>query len=79
MKIIEVILEVLGWLCITLGTTLGAGLISFAIYSYWESQIGKIIAIAVLIIGFIGGAIWATIVWKKHGTIAYLSSIRRIS
>ena len=77
MKLIEIFLEVLGWLFITFGTTLGTGLIALVIYS--QTQTAKLISIALVIIGFIGGAVWATRIWIKYGTMNWLSRIRRIS
>ena len=79
MKLIEIILEIIGWLQITLGVTLAAGLVALLIYLKWDNEIGKTVSIIVLSIGFITGAIWATRIWKKYGTIAWLSRIRRIS
>jgi hypothetical protein len=79
MKIIEIILEIIGWLQITLGVTLATGLVALLIYLKWDNYSGKAVSITLLCIGFIAGAIWATIIWKKHGTVAWLSRIRRIS
>ena len=79
MKLIEIILEIIGWLQITLGVTLAAGLVALFIYLKWNDEIGKTVAIFLLCFGFIIGAIWATQIWKKHRTIAWLSRIRRIS
>jgi len=79
MKLFEIILEIFGWLQIVIGVTLIAGLIAFVTYLKWSNETGKVTAIIILSIGFILGAIWATRIWKKHGTIAWLSRIRRIS
>ena len=79
MKLFEIILEIFGWLQIVVGVTLAAGLIAFVTYLKWSNETGKIVAIIIVSIGFILGTIWATRIWKKHGTIAWLSRIRRIS
>lgn len=79
MKLLEIILEIIGWLQIVIGVTLATGLIAFIIYLNWSSETGKIVAIIVVCIGFILGAILATQIWKKHGTIAWLSNIRKVS
>ena len=79
MKLIEIILEIIGWLQITLGVTLASGIIAFLIYLKWDNESGKKVSIILLSVGFVIGAIWATRIWKKHGTIAWLSRIRRIS
>jgi hypothetical protein len=79
MKIIKLFLEILGWLQITIGPTIVTGIIAFIIYENWPGETSKIISIILIISGFILGACWATRIWKKHGTIEWLSSIRRIS
>jgi ABC-type multidrug transport system permease subunit len=79
MKLIEIILEIIGWFQIVSGVTLCAGLIAGVIYIKWSSNTGKVISIITLSIGFLAGVIWATRIWKKHGTVAWLSGIRGIS
>jgi hypothetical protein len=79
MKLIKLFLEILGWLQIVLGPTIIAAMIAFIIYINWPSKISNVIAILILLAGFIFGAILATRIWKKHGTIEWLSSIRRIN
>jgi hypothetical protein len=69
MKLIETILEIIGWLQITLGVTLAAGLVTLLIYLTWDNESGKAVSIILLCVGFITGAIWATFIWKKHGTL----------
>lgn len=79
MKLVEILLEIFGWVQIVAGVVLAAGLIAFVIYLKWNNQTGKFVAIAIVSIGFIAGAVWATRIWIKHGTIAWLSSVTRIS
>jgi len=79
MKLLEIIFEVFGWLIIVASVTAGCALISLWIFITWPTHSVKILSLAITIIGFLGGVIWATRIWKKHGTIAWLSSIRRIS
>ena len=79
MKIIEAILEIIGWFTIAIGVTLGTALIAFVVILKWSTKTGEFVAILIVSIGFILGAIWATRIWRKHGTIAWLSQIRRIS
>jgi len=75
-KLVRIVIEIFGWLLIVVGTTLGAGLVSLFIYYRWENDT---IAIANSIIGFIIGAIWATKISMKYGTMEWLSRIRCIS
>jgi len=76
---VETILEVIGWLTITIGTTIAAGLLALLIYTSWSNKAGNTTAVIIISAGFIAGAFWATRIWIKHGTIAWLSRIRRIS
>lgn len=75
-KAIKILIEIIGWLAIAGGTSLVFGGISFFIYSKWENET---IALAILIVGFIIGAIWATRIAIKYGTMEWLSGIRRFS
>ena len=79
MKFIKILLEILGWLQIAMGPTIVCGLIAFIIYANKPGVTSKTISIILITLGFTLGAFWATRIWKKHGTIAWLSSIRRIS
>lgn len=79
MKIIKFILEIIGWVAIALSPTLAAGLIGLVVYVKFDNPTGAIIAILLVSLGFIFGAIWATIIWIKHGTIDWLSRIRETS
>jgi hypothetical protein len=75
-KAIKILIEIAGWITIAGGTTFAFGGISLLIYSKWENEI---LALVILVIGFIIGAIWATRISIKYGTIEWLSGIRRIS
>jgi hypothetical protein len=79
MKHLEVILEIFGWLQIVIGVTLGVGLIAFVVFLIWSNDTGKIAAIVIAALGLVFGCMWATRIWKKHGTINWLSGIRRVS
>jgi hypothetical protein len=79
MRWLELILEIFGWLQIVAGTTIAGGLVGSAVYIKWSNETGKFICLITLCIGFISGAVWATVIWRKYGTIEWLSRIRRIS
>ena len=79
MKLTKLFIEILVWLQIALGTALGFSLIAIVIYYCWPNQIIKVVSIIIASIGFITGSVWATRIWKKHGTAEWLSGIRRIS
>ena len=75
-KPIKILIEIIGWLAIAGGTTLAFGAISLSVYSKWENET---VDLAILILGVIIGAIWATRISMKHGTMEWLSGIRKIS
>ncbi|MGZ3880381.1 MAG: hypothetical protein ACXVLT_09530 [Flavisolibacter sp.] len=75
-KAIKILIEAIGWLTIAGGTTIAFGGISFIVYSKWENEI---VALAILVFGFIVGAIWATRISIKYGTMEWLSGTKRIS
>lgn len=75
-KIIYIFLEIIGWLLIAGSVTIGFGLIALLIYSKTDNAK---VSIAVLLIGFILGAIWATRIAIKGSTMEYLSRIARIT
>jgi len=79
MKVVRFIFDLFGWLIIVFGTTGGSALIAWFIYSEWTTDTGEIVSIVIISLGFILGAIWATKIWIKYGTLEWLSNIGRIS
>ena len=76
-KAVKILIEIIGWIAIAGSVTLCFGLFDiFIIYTNWENDY---VALAILIIGFVFGAIWATRISIKHGTMEWLSGIKRIS
>jgi hypothetical protein len=78
MKPVEKIFEFLGWLLIVSGMTFFASVIAGVAYIIYPTELMELVAIAVISIGFISGSIWATLIWIKQGTIAWLSDLRWI-
>jgi hypothetical protein len=77
-KAIQLLLEIIGWVTIVFGTTAGAALIAFPVYLKWTGEIGKTVSVVMVVSGFILGSIWATKIWKRQGTIDWLSGTRSI-
>jgi hypothetical protein len=71
--------EVMGWLQISLACTLGFALAGVAAGQLFP--VGERLAVFIVMssIGFILGSIWATRIWRKYGTVNWLSRIRRVS
>jgi len=75
-RVIRIITEILGWLAIASSPTLISGIIGLLAYMKWEN---KFVTFSIVVIGFIIGAIWATKISMKYGTIEFLSKIRSSS
>lgn len=73
MKLIRVLIEIIGWVQIALAPTLVSVLIAFCIYLKWNTHDGMVTAMGIVAVGFIAGAAWATRIWIKYGTSAWLS------
>jgi hypothetical protein len=72
MKVIRIMLEIFGWLAIVFETTVSSALIAWLIYSKWTTDTGEIVSLIIISLGFLSGAIWATKIWIKYGTIEWL-------
>ena len=71
----EYFFEIIGWLQIV-ASPLSAGLIIGAIiYFSKPNRTTLIIAIVIATIGLIIGVIWATKIWRKKGTMHFMSRI----
>jgi hypothetical protein len=67
--------EIIGWIQIAISPTIIGAIIAFFVYSSNKSKAGFIIAIIIFFAGLILGAIWATSVSKKKGTIFFMSRV----
>lgn len=74
-KIIEFIIELLGWLKIVASPLLAGMIIGAIVYLSKPDTIGLIIGISIAITGLVFGVIWATRIWKKQGTVQFNSRI----
>jgi hypothetical protein len=77
MRIVEFLLNLLGWLQITISASLIGFVIGLAVY-YFDNITGLWVGTILTSICFVIGAVCATKIWKKHGTVDWLSRIRRI-
>ena len=74
-KVFEFTLEIVGWLAIVASPFFAATAIGLTIYLNRDDTVGFYIGTSIPVIGLIQGVIWATTVWKKHGTFEYISRI----
>ncbi len=79
MKFLQILSDVIGWIEITAGCFLGISLLGAALCQVFPAHERFTVFLVFSLIGLILGASWASLVWKKHGTMEWLSSIRRIS
>ena len=75
-KVIEFILELIGWVQIVLFPLLIGFFLGAVVYYYQRDEVGLVLGIIVAFIGLIAGIILATRIWKKKGTVSFLSRIR---
>jgi len=74
-SLFEYFAEIIGWLQIVASPLLAASIIGAIIYFSNPNTTRLIVAIAIVTIGLIIGIIWATRVWRKKGTIHFMSRI----
>ncbi len=79
MKLTRIILDLIGWFQIVIGSTIIGGLIGGIFYYFLPDAGGCIILISLVILAFLVGVIWATRIWRRDGTVDWLSKIRRIT
>jgi len=75
MKIFESFFEILGWLRIAASPLLIGLVIGIIIYVYEPTVTGIVIGSIITIIGLIVGIVFASRIWKKHGTMNYISKL----
>lgn len=74
-KLIEFITEVVGWLQIVASPLLIGLSIGTIVYVSNPSTARLVFGISIAALGLIIGIIWATNIWKKTGTMRFMSRI----
>ena len=72
-KFLEFLTETIGWLQIAVSIFLIGSGIGFLVYYLITNTLGLVIGIVIASLGLITGIIFATRIWKKTGTIEFLS------
>ncbi len=75
MKIIETFIKFLFWIRIVAAPTFFAAILGALLYVYNPNKTNYVIAIGIIILGLIVGIIWATRIWKKTGTVEFMSKV----
>jgi ABC-type transport system involved in cytochrome c biogenesis permease subunit len=71
----EFMTEFFGWIEIVISTTLLSGMLGFLIYLSKRNTLTLILGIAIATLGLIFGIIYATKIWKKRGTVDFISRV----
>jgi F0F1-type ATP synthase assembly protein I len=71
----ELFTELIGWLSIAISPFVIGSFIGLIIYSYKTDKTSLLIAILIACLGLVAGVIWATRIWRKRGTISFLSKL----
>ncbi len=71
----ECVFEVIGWLQIVASPLLAGLVVGAIIYFSNPGDLRLVLAIFVAIIGLLMGIVFATRVWKKQGTIHFVSRV----
>ena len=74
-RFLQLFTETIGWLRIALSPFLIALLIGAIIYFNLHNTLGVVLGIGIAGIGLIIGIVWATRVWKKQGTVEFVSRV----
>lgn len=75
MRFFEFITEAIGWLQIVASPLIPGVVVGIVVYINYPSTTGLLIAILFPLLGLTLGLIWATRIWRKKGTVRFLSRI----
>ncbi|HLP32408.1 MAG TPA: hypothetical protein VK202_02985, partial [Bacteroidia bacterium] len=75
MKFFDYAFEIVGWICIALSPALVGCLIGGLFYLAFPNNVGYVLMVFVGASGMVIGGVWATQVWRKVGTVTFLSKI----
>jgi hypothetical protein len=75
MKILEWLTSFIAWLQIVFSPLFFGVIIGFIIYGVYPTTTGLVFGIAIAVLGLIVGIIFAARVWKKRGTVDFISRV----
>ncbi|MBS1495986.1 MAG: hypothetical protein JSU03_01630 [Bacteroidetes bacterium] len=75
MKFFETFTEIIGWIQIVAGVFIAGVLTGGGIYILHPTNTTLVVAIIIIAVALVSGICWATRIWKKNGTINFLSQI----
>lgn len=71
----ELLTEISAWLQIVASPLLAGLVLGFLIYISVPYTTGIVMGLLVALVGLVIGIVWATRVWKKRGTVHFMSRI----
>ena len=74
-KFLKILTEAFAWLQIAASPSLVGIIIGALIYAFKRDNVGLTIGIAVAFLGITAGIIWAIKIWKKKGTVEFMSKV----
>ena len=75
-KLLEFITKFLAWLQIVVSPLIVGIVIGIIVYANKTDSSGKVIAVSIASLGLILGIILATRIWRKKGTVEFISRVR---
>ena len=75
LKIIEFITAFFAWIQIVASPLVIGSVIGLLVYDKFPTKIGIILGITISASGLVIGIIWATRIWKKRGTVEFMSRV----
>ena len=75
MKIIEFIISFFAWLEIAVSPLIIGCVIGLIVYSQVPTEKGIVVGITIAILGLVIGIVWATRIWKRRGTVEFMSRL----
>jgi ABC-type uncharacterized transport system permease subunit len=75
MKFLEWLTSFLAWLQIVCSPLLVGVALGFIVYGIYPTTTGLITGVAIAVFGLTVGIIFATRIWKKKGTVDFISRI----
>jgi hypothetical protein len=74
-RFLHYLTEVIAWIQIVLSPVLFSCLIACFVYFPNQSNTRLVISILIILLGFLIGIYFASKIWKKQGTVSYLSKL----
>ncbi len=74
-KFLETFIEIICWIQIAISPTLIGAIIGTIVYLKYRNNYGILGGSSITLIGLVIGIIWATRIWKKSGTLNFMSRI----